>query len=83
MVDWTALISELQSLGMTQQQMASNCRCGQSTISELAKGVTKDPRHSIGQALLRLLEAKRREAAEKGIAPPAPAAGASAAAVGM
>lgn len=60
-MDWKLLIAELQSLEMTQAQIAAACNCGQSTVSELAKGVTKDPRHSIGEALRKLLLEKRAQ----------------------
>jgi hypothetical protein len=53
-VDWKTLISELTSCGYTQPAIAAACRCGQATISDLAKGTTKDPRHSLGEALRRL-----------------------------
>lgn len=80
-MDWPSLISELDALGMNQPQIAAACKCAQSSISALARGETKDPRHSIGEALRELLASKRSEAAEKGVstAPPprgAPAAGA-------
>lgn len=60
-MDWKSLIAELQAFGLSQGVIAERCRCGQSTISELSKGVTKDPRHSIGEALRRLVEEKRAE----------------------
>jgi hypothetical protein len=63
-MDWTVVISELSgTFGMSQPEMAAACQCGQSTISGLATGVTKDPRHSTGVKLLKLLDEKRAAAA--------------------
>lgn len=70
-MDWTVVISELSdTFGMSQPEIAAACNCGQSTVSGLVTGVTKDPRHSTGQKLLALLETKRREAAEQGTTSP-------------
>jgi len=80
-MDWKEAIAELVRLGITQPQIASACGCSQSAISMLANGKIKDPRDSIGQALRVLLEAKRREAAEKAAAPAAPRDGAGAVSV--
>jgi hypothetical protein len=78
-MDWTVVISELSgAFGMSQPEIAAACGCGQSTVSGLATGVTKDPRHSTGQKLLALLEAKRLEAATKAVQSPPPARGARA-----
>lgn len=62
---------------MSQQQIAGHCQCGQTTISDLVRRDTKDPRHRIGEALRELRAAKRREAAEKAVAAPAPGVGAA------
>lgn len=56
-MDWKQLIAEIRAGGLSQPQIASACGCGQATISDLASGVTKDPRDSLGQAL-RALHAK-------------------------
>ena len=53
-MDWKSLIADLQRHGYTQPQIAAVCGCGQATISDLAKGNTKEPRHSLGEALRRL-----------------------------
>ncbi|MCR4471192.1 helix-turn-helix domain-containing protein [Burkholderia sp. SCN-KJ] len=39
--------------GMTQAKLAEACDCGQRTISDLARGITKRPNADLG---LRLLE---------------------------
>lgn len=72
--DWSALVMELTDVhGMSQRQIAGYCVCGQSAISELARGETKDPRHRIGEALRALRVLKRREASEKAVPPVPPA----------
>lgn len=76
-MDWKAVLAELMTdHSLSQAQIAAVCRCAQPSISALARGETKDPRYSTGEALKELLAAKRLEAAQKGAAP-APAGGAS------
>lgn len=75
-MDWKEVIAELGRLGVRQPQIAEACGCSQGAISLLATGQTKDPKHSTGEALRRLLAAKRREAAEKGTLLPSPHGGA-------
>lgn len=62
-MNWKNAIAELQGFGLTQPQIAEVCGCQQTTISALATGKTKDPRHSLGERLRALLAAKQREAA--------------------
>lgn len=55
-MDWKIVIAEIQEYGrLTQPQIAEKCGCGQATVSELARGVTEQPRHALGEALLALL----------------------------
>lgn len=56
-MDWKTLISELLAVGWTQPRLAQECGVGQSTISLLATGATKDPRYSTGQKLRELHQA--------------------------
>jgi hypothetical protein len=77
--DWSALIAELTDVhDMSQSQIAAYCDCGQTTISDLLRRDTKDPRWRIGERLRALRSAKRREAAEKSVSTPAPGGGAGA-----
>ena len=64
-MNWAEVISELKSLGYTQPMVAEECGCAQSTVSDLAKGNTEDPRHSTGEALRALLIRARKEAKAK------------------
>lgn len=50
-MDWEQLIAELVARPMSQAQIAAACGCGQATIADLANGKTKEPRHSLGEAL--------------------------------
>jgi predicted transcriptional regulator len=75
--DWSALVTELSDQhGMSQREIGAFCGCGQTAISELARKVTNDPRHRIGERLKDLRTAKRSEAAKKAVAPAAPSIGA-------
>jgi predicted XRE-type DNA-binding protein len=56
-MDWKQIIAEIQRHGqMTQAQIAAAVECGQATISDLAKGSTKQPNYALGAALLKKLE---------------------------
>ena len=55
-MQWKEYISTLCSKGVTQSQLDKEAGCGQSTISELASGATKEPRSSLGMMLLRIGE---------------------------
>jgi len=55
--DWPEIIRSLVAAGMTQPEIARLCECGQSTISDLLRGNTTDPRTSTGLLLLGLAKA--------------------------
>jgi predicted transcriptional regulator len=61
-MDWQKFMAELQAFGLTQKQIADACEVGQATISDLARGDTKDPKDSLGQKLRALMRSKREEA---------------------
>lgn len=53
-MDWKQLLKELDEAGMTQTQIAETCGTSQATVSDLARGVTKNPSFSIGAAVVEL-----------------------------
>jgi transcriptional regulator with XRE-family HTH domain len=56
-MNWNILIRALTNRergGVTQVELARRCECGQSTISELARGVTSTPNANLGLKLLEL-----------------------------
>lgn len=54
-INWPQIINALvDDAGLTQPEIAKLCDCGQSTISDLLRGNTKDPRTSTGLLLLGL-----------------------------
>lgn len=55
-MNWKNLIAELIALGLTQSQIAARCKCGQTTVSELANGISSEPRHGLGQKLIACLK---------------------------
>lgn len=57
-IPWSTIIRSLTGAGLTQPEIAQFCGCGQSTISDLARGATTDPRTSTGLALLGLARAR-------------------------
>lgn len=60
-MDWQLIIADIQKRGLSQSQIATYCRCGQATISDLAKGKTKQPSFLLGQALMKLVKVSDRE----------------------
>ncbi len=59
-MDWKNVIADIQRHGqMTQPQIAEKVGCGQATISDLVNGATKQPRYTLGAALIDLLESVR------------------------
>lgn len=61
-MDWTKVIGELADMGYTQPKIATECLCGQATVSDLASGKTTDPRFGTALMLLALLHKARIEA---------------------
>lgn len=57
-IPWAEIIRKLVAEGMTQPQIAEACDCGQSTISDMVRGKTTDPRTSLGLRLLTLARSK-------------------------
>lgn len=53
-MDWKTIISELVDEGYTQPQIAAQCGCSQTAISELSTGKTAQPRFDTGHALQQL-----------------------------
>lgn len=53
-MDWKIIIAGISDAGLTQKQIAERVQCGQSTISELARGEIGNPSYSIGKGLLEL-----------------------------
>lgn len=53
---WPSIIEGLVQSGLTQPQIAHAADCGQSTISDLLRGKTCDPRTSVGLVLLKMAE---------------------------
>lgn len=53
-MNWTKILADIFAAGQTQMAVAEHCGCGQSTISELARGVTTKPSFDLGQKLIEL-----------------------------
>lgn len=71
-MQWKDYLAALADLGLTQKQLADEAGCGQATISDIASGKTRDPRSSIGFALIAIgqrLGIKETPSAEKESAP--------------
>lgn len=57
-MNWQILVNELMAAGITQVQMAQECGCSQSSISDLRSGSIEEPRYAIGQKLIQLHKSK-------------------------
>lgn len=60
-IDWSSVVGALAKAGVSQQEIAHHCGCGQTTISDLARGGTQSPRARLAFALLRLAAQRRVE----------------------
>ena len=58
-MDWKKIIAALLADGWTQERIAQAVGCGQSTVSELARGVSAQPRGNTAIELLRLHSLRR------------------------
>ena len=65
-MNWKEVIAKAMSRnGLTQMELAGQARCSQSVISDLARGVTQDPRFSVGQKLLELATSRPRRSSKR------------------
>ena len=54
-MNWKAVITDIKlGLGMTQAQLAKRIGIAQTSISELERGIVKDPRYTTGHALIEM-----------------------------
>ena len=60
-MNWNTIIFDLQSAGVTQSEMAKECKCSQATISELLCSPTKQPAHPLGEALIKIHARNRKK----------------------
>ena len=56
-INWQHTIKELRRVAnLTQPKLAVELGCPQTTLSELERGNTKDPRHELGEKIISLAE---------------------------
>lgn len=53
-MEWKDYLAQIAAKGVSQSQIAREVGCGQATISDLALGKTREPRTSLGMALMRI-----------------------------
>lgn len=58
MEDWAEIISILRDAGMTQAEIAHECDCSDSTISELRTRKIANPAYPVGKKLMALYALK-------------------------
>lgn len=58
-MDWKKIASQLLADGWTQAELARECDCSQPSISDIANGITSEPKASIALKLLELQSAKQ------------------------
>jgi hypothetical protein len=54
MTRWQKLFKELDKAGVGGSEVARRLELPQTSMSDLATGRTKEPKHSVGEALLKL-----------------------------
>jgi len=64
--DWKRILKELRRHGVTQDQVADHLQSNgleytKSAVAKLSSGVTAEPPHSAGQAILNLHQQKTRD----------------------
>lgn len=65
-MDWKNIITQAKARHrLTQPQLAEIVGCTQPSISALERGVTQDPRFSIGQKLLELATSRPRRSSKR------------------
>ena len=64
-MNWQILLSDITRAGITQVDMAKEFGCAQSTISDLARGVTRSPNFELGQHLFALHKKVVRKSRKK------------------
>jgi transcriptional regulator with XRE-family HTH domain len=55
-IDWPSVLRGLKAAGITQPEIALQLKCGQATVSDIARGKTTDPRFTLAAGLLRLAQ---------------------------
>ena len=63
---WQKIVSDLLSNGWTQQSLAAEVNCGQTTISDIYQGKTTSPRADLAMALIEVQRASKAPAAQEG-----------------
>lgn len=53
-MDWKKLLGDLERVGWTQTRIAERCGVSQAAVSELSRGISKQPRFAFGQSLVAL-----------------------------
>jgi len=62
-MDWKALIGDLEATGLTQKEIAEYAGCSQPYVSQLKKGLRKNPEYKIGLCLVQLQKNARKSKA--------------------
>lgn len=60
-MNWKTIIAELKLCGLNQEQIAAECGCAQSTISDVGSGKIQRPNFDIGTRLTALHKKHKRK----------------------
>jgi hypothetical protein len=60
-MNWNKLIHDLQARGLSIRKIAQACDCGAATISDIKLKTGRQPAYALGESLVRLSKASRRE----------------------
>lgn len=56
MTDWPLVLAKLRACGYTHAELAAACGISKRAIEDLGRGVTREPRYSVGAILVGLVE---------------------------
>lgn len=74
-MNWQTVITDIKSgLGITQAQLAKRIGIAQASVSDIERGIVKDPRYTTGNALIELHRKAARKRGASGTPSPAAAA---------
>ena len=59
---WQAILEKLKEKGWSQTAIAEHCNVSQTAINLINIGATRDPRHSLGENLIKLSRRRKMQA---------------------
>lgn len=58
---WQGILERLKNKGWSQAAIAEHCKVSQNAINLINTGATRDPRHSLGENLIKLSRRRKMQ----------------------